>query len=61
MGKPIRDSPSRHAARADCVAYFGEAIDKVYDEIAPTDPSLVMITREPLGVVGAVVPWNFPL
>ena len=42
--------------------WYAEAIDKVYDEIAPTGPGdLAMITREPLGVVGAVVPWNFPL
>ena len=37
-------------------------IDKVYDEVAPTGPgALALITREPLGVVGAIVPWNFPL
>ena len=42
--------------------WYGEAIDKLYDEIAPTGPGdLAMVTREPLGVVGAVVPWNFPL
>ena len=39
-----------------------EAVDKISDEIAPTDPSAVaMVVREPLGVIGAVVPWNFPL
>src|SRR5207253_6477720 len=42
--------------------YYGEAIDKVYDEVAPTGPTdVVTLVREPLGVVGAVVPWNFPL
>lgn len=42
--------------------WFAEAIDKVYDEIGPTaENQLAMVTREPLGVVGAVVPWNFPL
>ncbi|MDX6472832.1 MAG: 4-guanidinobutyraldehyde dehydrogenase / NAD-dependent aldehyde dehydrogenase, partial [Gaiellaceae bacterium] len=47
---------------AEAIAYYGEAIDKVYDEVAPTAPSdVVMIVREPLGVVAAVVPWNFPL
>jgi acyl-CoA reductase-like NAD-dependent aldehyde dehydrogenase len=63
MGKPIRDAQRVDVPRAaECIAYYGEAIDKVYDEIAPTDPSaVVMIVREPLGVVGAVVPWNFPL
>ncbi len=63
MGKPIRDAQRVDVPRAaECIAYYGEAVDKVYDEVAPTDPSsVVMIVREPLGVVGAVVPWNFPL
>src|ERR1700704_3978950 len=39
-----------------------ETLDKLYDETAPTPKTaLALITREPLGVVGAVVPWNFPL
>lgn len=42
--------------------YYAEAIDKVYDQIAPTAPDvLALIHREPLGVVGAIVPWNFPM
>ena len=63
MGKPIRDSRKVDVPlAAQCVAYYGEAIDKVYDEVAPTDrSSVVMLVREPLGVIGAVVPWNFPL
>jgi gamma-glutamyl-gamma-aminobutyraldehyde dehydrogenase/4-guanidinobutyraldehyde dehydrogenase/NAD-dependent aldehyde dehydrogenase len=63
MGKPISDSASIDVpVSANCIAWNGEAIDKLYDEIAPTDPSVTaLITREPLGVVGAVVPWNFPL
>jgi len=63
MGKPIRDSRRVDVPlAAECVAYYGEAIDKVYDEVAPTGPAdVVMLVREPLGVVGAVVPWNFPL
>jgi 4-guanidinobutyraldehyde dehydrogenase / NAD-dependent aldehyde dehydrogenase len=63
MGKPIRDSRSVDVPlAAECIAYYGEAIDKVYDEVAPTGPDdVVMLVREPLGVVGAVVPWNFPL
>jgi acyl-CoA reductase-like NAD-dependent aldehyde dehydrogenase len=63
MGKPItfaRQGDLR--AVAECVRWYGEAIDKLYDEIAPTPKTaLGLITREPLGVVGAVVPWNFPL
>lgn len=63
MGKPISDSVSVDVPLSStCIAWNGEAIDKLYDEIAPTDPSVTaLITREPLGVVGAVVPWNFPL
>ncbi len=62
-GKPIRDSRGVDLPlAAETIAYYAEAVDKVYDEIAPTDPSMVtMIVREPVGVVGAVVPWNFPL
>ncbi len=42
--------------------YYGEAIDKVYGEIAPTAPDIVgLISRGPVGVVGVIVPWNFPL
>jgi len=63
MGKPIRDSSSIDIpAAANCIAWNAEAVDKLYDQIAPTDPNVVaLVTREPLGVVGAVVPWNFPL
>ncbi|MBG2629985.1 aldehyde dehydrogenase PuuC [Klebsiella michiganensis] len=62
-GKPIRhslrdDVPS--AARA--IRWYAEAIDKVYGEVAPTGGNeLAMIVREPIGVIAAVVPWNFPL
>jgi len=42
--------------------YYGEAIDKVYGEIAPTAETVLgLVHREPVGVVGAIVPWNFPL
>jgi gamma-glutamyl-gamma-aminobutyraldehyde dehydrogenase/4-guanidinobutyraldehyde dehydrogenase/NAD-dependent aldehyde dehydrogenase len=63
MGKPIRYSQSVDVALAsNCIRWYGEAIDKVYGEIAPTaDDSLALITREPVGVVAAVVPWNYPL
>jgi gamma-glutamyl-gamma-aminobutyraldehyde dehydrogenase/4-guanidinobutyraldehyde dehydrogenase/NAD-dependent aldehyde dehydrogenase len=63
MGKPISDSRKVDVPlAAEAIAYYAEAIDKVYDEVAPTAPSdVVMIVREPLGVVAAVVPWNFPL
>ena len=42
--------------------YYAEALDKVYGEIAPTgEEILALVHREPVGVVGAIVPWNFPL
>ena len=47
---------------ANTIRYYAEAIDKIYGEVAPTDAStLAMILKEPVGVVGAIVPWNFPL
>ena len=63
VGKPIADSLKIDIpGTARCVQWYGEAIDKVYDEVAPTGPAaLALVTREPLGVVGAIVPWNFPL
>ncbi len=63
MGKPIRDSLAADVpAAARCIQWYAEAIDKVYDEIAPTGPgALALITREPMGVIGAIVPWNYPL
>ncbi|WP_211466815.1 aldehyde dehydrogenase [Collimonas silvisoli] len=63
MGKPIKYSRSVDVpAAANCIRWYGEAIDKIYDEIAPTpDTCLALITREPVGVVAAVVPWNYPM
>jgi len=63
MGKPISDSLAVDIpATARCIAWYAEAVDKVYDEVAPTaHDQLALITREPIGVVAAIVPWNFPL
>lgn len=63
MGKPIQYSLSVDVPlAARCINWFGEAIDKVYDEIAPTPhTALALIQREPVGVVGAIVPWNYPM
>jgi gamma-glutamyl-gamma-aminobutyraldehyde dehydrogenase len=63
MGKPIRDSLGGDLpASARCIEWYAEAIDKVYDEVAPTGPdALALITREPMGVIGAIVPWNYPM
>lgn len=63
VGKPISDSLSVDVP--SCAAtfrWYAEAIDKRFGDVAPTAPEyLATITREPMGVVGAVVPWNYPL
>ena len=47
---------------AGSIRYYAEALDKVYGEIAPTgNDVLALINREPVGVIGAIIPWNFPL
>ncbi|MCJ8270268.1 MAG: aldehyde dehydrogenase family protein, partial [Psychrosphaera sp.] len=47
---------------AATIRYYAEAADKLYGEIAPTaHETLALIHREPVGVVGLIVPWNFPL
>ncbi len=63
MGKPVMDAYNVDVPGAAHVfAWYGEALDKVYDQVAPTARNaLATITREALGVVAAVVPWNFPL
>lgn len=63
MGKLVTDAATIDApGSAHFFQWHAEAIDKLYDEIAPTGPDdLAMIRRVPLGVIGAVVPWNFPL
>ncbi|QYJ78053.1 aldehyde dehydrogenase [Shewanella acanthi] len=63
MGKPIRFSKAVDiAGAARAIRWSGEAIDKLYDELAPTAHNEIgMITREAVGVVAAIVPWNFPL
>lgn len=62
-GKPITDALAIDMrAAANTLEWYGAAIDKINDEIAPTAPdALALVTREPLGVIGIVVPWNFPL
>ena len=63
MGKPISDSMAVDIpAAARALRWSGEAIDKIYDEVAATaHDELGLVTREPVGVVAAIVPWNFPL
>ena len=63
VGKPIQNSLQVDVPKAiECIGYYGEFADKLYDEIAPTGPNdLALIRREPLGVIAAIVPWNYPL
>ena len=63
MGKPITDALKVDIpAAARALRWSGEAIDKLYDQVAATPhDELGLVTREPIGVVAAIVPWNFPL
>jgi aldehyde dehydrogenase (NAD+)/phenylacetaldehyde dehydrogenase len=62
-GKPIFESARIDMpAAAECLAYFGESADKLYGDTHPGRPDAMLLTlREPVGVVGAITPWNFPL
>ncbi|WP_297372020.1 aldehyde dehydrogenase [Acidocella sp.] len=62
MGKPVAEALAIDIPGAAAVwRFYAEAIDKVGGEVAPTDAgNLALVTREPLGVVGGIVPWNFP-
>jgi gamma-glutamyl-gamma-aminobutyraldehyde dehydrogenase len=62
-GKPITDTRDVDLPETvKTLRWYAEAADKVFDAIAPTGPdALGLIVREPVGVVGAVVPWNFPI
>ena len=63
MGKPVQQALAVDVgSTARTIAWYAEAVDKIYDEVAPTPQSaLALITREPMGVIGAIVPWNYPM
>lgn len=63
MGKPIADCIGFDLPNTvDTFRWSAEAIDKIYGEISPTaNTSMALMTHEPIGVVAAIVPWNYPL
>ena len=62
-GKPIQDCAGIDLPESiSCIKWHAEAIDKIYDDTAPVgDGAVAMIVRQPVGVVGCILPWNFPL
>jgi len=62
-GKPIFEAAKIDMpAAAECLSYFGEYADKLYGDTFPgREDAFLMTLREPIGVVGAITPWNFPL
>jgi gamma-glutamyl-gamma-aminobutyraldehyde dehydrogenase len=63
MGKPIHESLNADVpSTVNCFRWYAEAIDKLYGEVASTaNDSLAYVIKQPVGVVGAIVPWNYPL
>jgi gamma-glutamyl-gamma-aminobutyraldehyde dehydrogenase len=61
-GKPITDTVGLDMPEtATCIRWHAEAADKIYGEVAPSpEGTVATIVREPIGVVGAVIPWNYP-
>ncbi|MDH3859947.1 MAG: aldehyde dehydrogenase family protein, partial [Gammaproteobacteria bacterium] len=62
-GKPVRDCETIDLPETiHCLIWHAEAIDKIYDQSAPVgDNAMAIVVREPVGVVGCVLPWNFPM
>jgi gamma-glutamyl-gamma-aminobutyraldehyde dehydrogenase len=62
-GKPVRDCASIDLQETiQCLIWHAEAVDKIYDQTAPVgDDAMALVVREPVGVVGCVLPWNFPM
>ena len=62
-GKPIRDIEEIDLPETiHCIKWHAEAVDKIYDQVGPSgDDAISMIVREPIGVVAAILPWNFPM
>src|SRR6202022_4300338 len=62
VGKPIRDARDEVALAADCFEYYAGTTNKVFGQTIPAAaPGVLMTFREPVGVCGIIVPWNFPI
>ncbi|HZQ49046.1 MAG TPA: aldehyde dehydrogenase family protein [Candidatus Dormibacteraeota bacterium] len=61
VGKPLGDSRWEVGMVADVFHFYSGAIEKHYGETIPVTGGVDMTFREPLGVVGLIVPWNFPI
>jgi acyl-CoA reductase-like NAD-dependent aldehyde dehydrogenase len=61
VGKPIAGARGEIGMVADVFHFYAGAVDKKYGETIPVAGGVDMTFREPLGVVGLIVPWNFPL
>ncbi len=61
VGKPISDSRGEVAMVAEVFHFYAGAVDKHHGETIPVAGGVDLTFREPLGVVGLIVPWNFPL
>src|SRR6202049_4128844 len=61
VGKPLGDSRWEVGMVADVFHFYAGAVEKHYGETIPVAGGVDMTFREPLGVVGMIVPWNFPL
>ena len=60
-GKPVRESQWAAPVAAEVFEYYAGWADKYYGEVVPLKtPHLNIVTREPIGVVAAIIPWNFP-
>jgi acyl-CoA reductase-like NAD-dependent aldehyde dehydrogenase len=61
VGKPIADSRGEVAMVADVFHFYAGAVDKHHGESIPVAGGVDVTFREPLGIVGLIVPWNFPI
>jgi acyl-CoA reductase-like NAD-dependent aldehyde dehydrogenase len=62
VGKPISQALSEVDMACDYIRFAAEACDKIADDVLPSHPEILALNvREPVGVVGAILPWNFPM